>query len=72
MCRLAFNAKGSDIISFTHSEGRANSCGIQAICLRMASIVVGSSKIPPTLILPFLNGTNPMIALSREVFPRPD
>ena len=55
-----------------HSSGNASSCGIHAICLRMASMLPFSNNVPFKVIRPSLNGINPSMALSNEVFPHPD
>ena len=72
MARLAFRLKGSCIMSFTHSNGSANSCGIQAICLRIRSMLFLSDTMSLTVMRPSFNGVNPSMALRRDVFPHPD
>ena len=70
--RLAFSPKGSCTTSFIHSKGSANSCGIHAICLLKASTLPFSNKRPFKVMLPFIKGVNPKIALSKDVFPHPE
>ena len=70
--RFTFSSNGKDTISFTHSKGNASSWGIHAIWRRTRSMVDLSSNVPPTLIVPSYNGTKPITAFSKEVFPQPD
>ena len=70
--RFTFSSNGRVTISFTHSNGSANSWGIHAICRRTTSMVDISSNVPPTWMVPSLNGTNPITAFNNEVFPQPD